>query len=257
MTTYQLKACPIATVPAPGWVSFFGRNDTEMVPLVFYVWIVRGGGKIGLIDTGLPIDAEDRRRLDAANQKVDKRCVYSDVVLLGELLKREGIRPEQIDFVAITQPITYHTGGLLPDLLPRAEVYISRAGMLEFLLENVGHPPRGFYFTEASWRFLYPLLLENRLCLVDEETEIRPGILFETTGGHHPGSAAVRIPTAQGLVGILETAFLQRNVDEDLPVGVAEDAAACRRAIQRYKRLCDLVVADHDPSLAQRFPGKE
>jgi hypothetical protein len=57
------------------------------------------------------------------------------------------------------------------------------------------------------------------------------------------------------LVGILETAFLKRNVDEELPIGVAEDAAACRRAIQRYKRICDIVAADHEPSLAQRFTG--
>lgn len=251
--TYKLKACPIGTVPVPGWECFFGRNDTTLHDLTFYVWIVRGGGRVGLIDAGLPIEPEDLRLLDVANQKVDKRCVYSDVVLLGDLLKHERLRPADIDFVAITQPITYHTGGLLPQFFPRAQVWMSRAGVLEFLLDNVGHPPRGFYFTPATWVFLRQLLVEDRLHLVDAETEIAPGIIFETTGGHHPGSAALRIPTKKGVVGILETAFLQANIDNAQPIGVAEDAAACRRAIKRYKTICDIVVADHEPANARRF----
>lgn len=250
---YSLQACLIGTLPVPGWECFFGRNDTTMYPLAFYVWVVRGEGTVGLIDTGLPLDPVLLRQLDEANQKVDPRCVYSDVVLLPDLLQRLGLQPADIDFVAITQPITYHTGGLLPECLPRAQVWMARAGMMEFLLDNVGHPPRGFYFTPPTWSFLRQLLIEDRLHLVDEATEIAPGILLETTGGHHPGSAALRIPTAAGLVGLVETAFLQRNVDDELPIGVAEDAAACRRAIKRYKQLCDVAVAVHDPDNARRF----
>jgi len=94
---------------------------------------------------------------------------------------------------------------------------------------------------------------EDRLTLTDKPVEVRPGIVFETTGGHHPGSGAVRVQTADGVIGILETAFLQRNVDEVRPVGVAENVAACRQAIRRYKEECDVVVAIHDPSNAERF----
>src|SRR5207247_1236316 len=190
MTTYRLKACPVGILPVPGWECFFGHNDTTMQDLAFYVWIVRAKGLIGLIDAGLPQSPRDLQALDAANQKVDKRCVY-----------------------------------------------------------------RELYFTEGTWAFLRKLLIEDRLHLVDEETQICPGIFFETTGGHHPGSAAVRVSTRGGVVGILETAFVQRNVDEELPIGVAEDAAECRRAIQRYKRICDIVAADHEPLLAQHFTG--
>lgn len=255
MTTYRLKACCVGVLPVPGWECFFARNDTTLHDLAFYVWIVRGRGTIGLVDAGLPVDPDDLKTLTAANQTVDKRCVYRNVVSLKSLLAREKIRPEHIDFLAITQPITYHTGGLLEKYFPRAHVFMSRAGVVELLTENVGHPPRGFYFTASTWAFLRMLLIQDRLHLVDAETEIRPRLLFETTGGHHPGSAAVRVKTKRGVVGILETAFLQRNVDEELPIGVAEDVAACRRAIKRYKRICAIVAADHEPSLAKRFDG--
>ena len=90
---------------------------------------------------------------------------------------------------------------------------------------------------------------------MDEITEILPGILFETTGGHHPGSAALRIDTSKGKVGILETAFLQKNIDEILPIGIAENVALCRKAIKRFRNLCDIVVADHEPANSLRFNG--
>src|SRR5437588_691299 len=126
MTTYRLKACPIGVLPVPGWECFFGRNDTTMHDLTFYVWIVRAKGVIGLIDAGLPESPRDLQALDAANQKVDKRCIYRNVVSLKSLLAREKFGPNQIDFVAITQPIAYHTGGLVQEYFPRARVYMSR-----------------------------------------------------------------------------------------------------------------------------------
>jgi hypothetical protein len=56
------------------------------------------------------------------------------------------------------------------------------------------------------------------------------------------------------VAGIMETAFLKRNLDEALPIGIAENAALCREAIRRYQSDCDLVFADHDPTILERFP---
>lgn len=255
MSTYELQACQIATMPIPGWEIFFARNDVNFYRLSYFVWIVRGNGLTGIIDTGLPFDEDDRQRLGIVVGGVDPRCVFSDVVLLDELYRRSNLKPESIDFVLLTQVITYHSGGLVPELMPRAQVYMSKAGIMELLLETPDHPPRDVYLTRAAWNFLRTLLNEDRLHLVNEPTEVAPGIMYETTGGHHPGSAAVRVQTGIGTVGILETAFLQGNIDDVHPVGVAENVAACREAIRRYKRECQVVFADHDPSILQRFPG--
>jgi ABC-type Fe3+-citrate transport system substrate-binding protein len=73
--------------------------------------------------------------------------------------------------------------------------------------------------------------------------------VFEATGGHHPGSGGVLVQTDAGRVGILETAFLQRNIEEALPVGIAEDAAQARRVIRHYREEADQVLASHDPGV--------
>ena len=92
--------------------------------------------------------------------------------------------------------------------------------------------------------------------MVDDLVEVLPGLFFETTGGHHPGSAAVTINTAGGRVSILETAFLKKNIDDEIPIGVAEDTSACRKAIKRYKKQSDLVLAIHDNTHLRPFPRR-
>jgi glyoxylase-like metal-dependent hydrolase (beta-lactamase superfamily II) len=253
MADYQVTAYPVAKLPVPGWECFFARNDTSFHDLIFYVWVIRDEDRIVLVDTGPPSDDEDFRTLKEACQGVDIRSEMTRLLSVDAVLEQEGITAEKIDVLLLTQTITYHSGCLLPQYFPRAKVYLSKQGMMEFLLENAGHPPRDVYFTAASWTFLWSLLGENRLFFVDEPVAVLPDLLFETTGGHHPGSAAVTVKTSAGTVAILETAFLKGNIDSEVPIGVAEDTAACRRAIKHFKQQCDLVLAAHDNTILDRF----
>lgn len=146
---------------------------------------------------------------------------------------------------------------MTPSLLPNATFFASYAGVRELLLCPPGHPAPEYYFTDRSWTSLRRLAIESRLRLVDEPTQIVPGVSFETTGGHHPGSAAVRVQTSQGVIGLLETSFLQADLESGTPIGIAEDIATCRNAIRRYRAECDQVVAIHDPSNVARFPWQQ
>lgn len=251
--SFSIHAVPVATLPIPGWEAFFGQNDVEFRDLVFYVWLLSDGERHGLVDLGVPALPADFEALDKACQGVDVRSAFKDVRSLDEALAELGVQPDDIEFALITQTIAYHTGGLERRWLPNAHVYMSRAGVTEMLVNPPGHPPVGLYFTARSWSYVRELAMENRLHVVDEPTEVVPGVVFETTGGHHPGSAGVRVHTANGVVGLLETAFYQRNVDELMPIGIAEDASLCREVIKRYRAECDDVVAIHDPNNAKRF----
>ncbi|HZT31170.1 MAG TPA: hypothetical protein VFA33_14875 [Bryobacteraceae bacterium] len=255
MAVYRVRAFQVAELPVPGWECFFGRNDTAFHTLAFHVWVIEGNGRTIVVDAGPPPDEADFEYLVKACQSIDPRSTMRRLAPLDAVFAQAGVRAESIDALLLTQTITYHTGGLVAELFPRARVYLARAGMLEFLLDNPGHPPREAYFTEETWRYLRRLAVEDRLVLAGGPAEVAEGVWFETTGGHHPGSAAVKVATAAGRLGILETAFLRENVEQELPIGVAEDAALCRQVIRRYRRECDLVLACHDPTIRERFAG--
>jgi glyoxylase-like metal-dependent hydrolase (beta-lactamase superfamily II) len=251
---FRLHALPAGTLPTPAWATVFGTNDTTLIDLGFYVWIITDGDTVGLVDTGLPLDPTEADAVSDANRAFDQASHFRDVRCLPELLADAGLRGADVDFVAITQTVTYHTGGIDAMLMPRAHFYVPFAGVREMLVDQPGHPATQFYFTERSWTALRQLAVESRLHCVDRPTEIVPGIVFETTGGHHPGSGALQIRTGMGTTGLLETAFLQTNLDRQQPIGIAEDISTCRAVIRRYLRDCDQVIAIHDPANVQRFP---
>jgi glyoxylase-like metal-dependent hydrolase (beta-lactamase superfamily II) len=251
--SFRIHALRTGTLPTPAWAVTFGVNDTTLVDLGFYVWIVTDGSTIGLVDLGLPLDAADRMSLNATNAAFGDDG-FRDVRTLPELLQEASIDAEDVEFALVTQTVTYHTGGLDADLLPKATFFMAAAGVHELLGEPPGHPPREQYFTARSWSALRQLAVEGRLRLVEGEAEVVAGVVFDVTGGHHPGSAAVRVDTEDGVVGLLETSFRQTDLDAGVPIGIAEDLASCRTAIGQYRARCGRPIALHDPSNAERFP---
>lgn len=246
--SWSIEVHTAGRLPIPGWECFLGVNDCSLRDIVFYVMVMRRGETAGIIDTGLPIDEGPRRTLDEACKSVDSECYFRDVQLLPAILQKSRVAPEDIDFVLVTQPITYCTGGMVEELMPNAIVYMSNQGLNEFLHENSGHPPRDSYFTERTWQYLYRVILNDRLRAVEDELEVATGVRFASTGGHHPGSGAVLIESADkpGLA-LVETAFLQENVDNDHPIGIAESASLAREVVRTYRREGFNVLALHEP----------
>src|SRR5687767_1064322 len=102
---YKLTPIHVATLPVPGWECFFGKHDLNCYDRYFYVWIVRGNAVLGLIDAGVPLDPADLEALDVGCKSVDPKSFFSDVRPLHRVLKDQKIKPADIDFLLITQPI--------------------------------------------------------------------------------------------------------------------------------------------------------
>jgi len=254
-STHTLRAELAAVLPAPGWAILFGENDSTLHDLHFYIWIITDGETVGLIDAGLPLDETEAQALGATNRVFGDDAGFRSVRTLPEVLADAGVDAADVSFVAITQTVTYHSGGIDAELLPNAIFYMARDGVLEFLSGGPGHPAPPFYFSAASWSAIRTLAIEDRLRLVEHSAQIGPGVRYEVTGGHHPGSAAVIVDTAEGSVGVLETAFSRRNLETGRPIGIAEDAAAARRAMASFAERFDRVVAIHDPANGREFGG--
>jgi len=247
---WSIKPYAVATLPVPGWECVFGRNDCTMRGITFWIWVLRCGGITALIDTGLPAGS-DLDDLNRANQGLDAESVFTVHTTLAQILAAEKLSPADVNFALITQLVTYSTGGLSKLTLPNAKIYCAWEGMSELLTQNPGHPPKSFYFTPESWNYLRDLLIEDRIVFAKSAITVAPGLVYEPTGGHHPASAGVRVSTAKGVVGILETAFVQENVEKEIPIGIAENAAQCREAIRQYRAECALTIAGHEPTADQ------
>src|SRR2546426_6163353 len=105
---YSLRAYPLAQQLLPGWACLFTVNDTNLHRIVFYTWIARAEGRTILIDAGPPPDEKEFHVLATACQRVGPECVFTRLNSLAGVLSESGVRPESIDYLLITQPITYH-----------------------------------------------------------------------------------------------------------------------------------------------------
>lgn len=248
---WELEPYITGRLRIPLWECFMGTNDCTMRDIVFWVTVLRKGDSVGLVDSGLPVAQDDLNALNEACQAVDPESYFRDVMTLPDILEAADLRPDDIDFVLITQSINYCTGGLDSSLLPRAEIYMARAGIEEFLYDNPGHPARDMYFTESTWSYLFEAIKENRFIGVADEVAVAEGLTFAHTGGHHPGSAAVIVERPGGPIALMETAFVQENIDRDIPIGIAESAAIARQAVRSYKARGITPLAYHEPSLDQ------
>lgn len=252
--TATITGVRVASLSVPRHFALMGELDaTGSVELDFVVWSIRTDDGVCLVDTGLP-SGPDLTHLDDMNSGGDERWRFRDVRSVRDALDELGVTPDEVDAVLLTQLVTYCSGGLEEALFPRARIVLARAGLEEYLAGGVGHPPTSLYVTPGGWRAIGEAAAQGRLDVVDRRQLVLPGVEFVVTGGHHPASASVRVSSGEGTgIALLETAFLQDNIETSRPIGIAESAADARRAVLEAQSEGFEVVAMHDPRHRERF----
>lgn len=252
--TATITGVRVASLSVPRHFALMGELDgAGSVELDFVVWSIRTDDGVCLVDTGLP-RGEDFAHLDDMNSGGEDRWRFRDVRSVGEALDDLGVAPAEVDAVLLTQLVTYCSGGLEEGLFPHARIVLARAGLEEYLAGGVGHPPTSLYVTPGGWRAIGEAAAQGRLDVVDRRHRVVPGVEFVVTGGHHPASASVRVSTDDGRgIALMETAFLQENVETSRPIGIAESAADARRAVVEARSEGFEIVAMHDPRHRERF----
>jgi glyoxylase-like metal-dependent hydrolase (beta-lactamase superfamily II) len=249
---YSIKALHNLYIhfPVPGSLMYFQDKYDQTVQVFGYIWLIRGGGKTIVVDTGLgapPTQGSKAERQVFGNFAIDPG---KDTV---SLLQKEGLAPEDVDYVILTHLHFDHCANI--GLFKRAQIFISRRGWSSVVAPE--HPrlvPEGLFP-----RSVYAFVLNeawNRVMLLPAEAEILPGLQVFWVGGHTPCSQAIRVNTTRGKVILTgDTAFLYGNIEEDIPVGYCTNLAECFQAMDRFRREGDLILPSHDPLVLERFPG--
>jgi glyoxylase-like metal-dependent hydrolase (beta-lactamase superfamily II) len=206
------------------------------------------GRNILLVETG-----EKRVLIDSGMGQSDP----NDPGHLLEHLRAENFRPDSIDTVIITHYHQDHIGGLLDQAgnptFPKARLVVPAQEhdywMSEDLLAGLDAPDADrLRQTFAAYA--------ERLTLMDDTTDIEPGIRYVPAVGHSPGHRAVQIESGEArLLHIVDAIHMpiQLNALDIAPFDwqQADLAIATRRAlVERAESENLLLMAYHFP-----FPG--
>ena len=236
----------------PGPEVFWMRDFDKWVKLVFYSLVVNTDDGYLLVNTGLVKDLNLRNKFLREWAGSD-RCKFSvsENERIENVLKRIRISPDDIAHIIITPVQDYTVGGL--DLFKKAKIYFSKKGWFEDVVNPRPSPflNRDIYLPRYVRSYLFEEAW-NRIFLVEDQ-EVVDGVSVKWTGGHHRSSMAVILKTKEGIICYTDVAFTMRNLEENIPIGIAEDIYECLNAYEYLRKINCKVIPAYDPENLSRY----
>jgi glyoxylase-like metal-dependent hydrolase (beta-lactamase superfamily II) len=244
---YSIQAIRYADSPGDSVSELvMGAPKEEKLDTIYAFWLIRGGGRNILFDSGFH------------RERWFKEWTIANYMRPDEAVKLAGVKPEEVTDVVISHAHWDHMGGI--DLFPKAMVWIQKE---EFR-----------YYTGDAWqpggqhggidpddaRALVRLNTEGRLRMVDgDNVEIFSGIRAYTGGRHTYASQYLRVEGNPPFVLASDNCYLYRNVTEH-KASVTFSEADYPANIKNQERMIELagspdrVIPGHDALQFQRFP---
>ena len=226
---------------------FFYREASHApITLHYFVWLILGGPHPILVDTGF-LDDDARAR------------GIRNYVSPAAVVERAGVKPGDVPTALITHLHYDHWAG--HSLVPRAEYWIQR-DEVAFWTGPFGHTPafRQSANVDALAR-LVTLNYADRVRIIDGDQPVCPGVRVHRVGGHTAGLQIVTVQTARGTVVLTSDAsHFYRNVEKRQPVQIITSLPEMLTAFETIDGLAGaerLIVAGHDPEVADRFTAVE
>lgn len=183
-------------IPKTAWSRRYPANEQNGCTLAMRsLLIIMDCGRTILVDNGV------------GNKQLDQLGYYhfSGLTDLGIELQKRGVCREEITDVVLTHLhfdhcgyTTRHEEGLPPGhhsplslSFPNATHWVSRAQWENFLHPNALE--RDSYFPEN----MLPVANSGKLCLIDSDTELCPGVQLRLYNGHTPGQIVPYIDTPE------------------------------------------------------------
>jgi glyoxylase-like metal-dependent hydrolase (beta-lactamase superfamily II) len=244
---YSIQAIRYGTIRGfPVSALVMGAPKDEKIDIAMAVWLVRGGGRNVLFDTGFH------------REKWLKEFPTDDYLRPDEAVKLAGVAPEEVTDVIVSHAHWDHMGGV--DLFPKANVWIQRQ---EYA-----------YYTGDAWqpggkhggidpddvKALLDRNTQGKLQLVNGDgVEILPGIRVYTGSRHTFASQYIRVDGEKPVVLASDNCYLYRNLAEHKASATFSEADQPGNVANQSRMIelagsADRVVPGHDPKQFERFP---
>lgn len=244
---YEVYAIRYATIPDLPISTFVaGASPARMTAAAMMIWLIRGNGRVILLDAGF------------YHKRFFREWKVRDFVKPSDSLAALGLKPADVTDIIISHMHWDHVDGI--DLFPNARLWIQR--------DEYG------YYTGEAWHgdthggidpedvlVLVKLNIKGRVAFVEGDNQtIIPGITCYTGGKHTYQSQFISVRTAEGTVVLAsDNAYFFENLERHIAIGTTLDAVSNLRAQERMKQLAsrpDLIVPGHDPAVFERFPKR-
>jgi glyoxylase-like metal-dependent hydrolase (beta-lactamase superfamily II) len=243
---YSIQAIRYANSPGDSVADLvMGAAKDENIDTIFAIWLIRGGGRNILFDSGFH------------REKWFKYWTITDYVRPDEAVQLAGVKPEEITDIVISHAHWDHMGGI--DLFPKATVWIQKEEFRYYAGEAWQAGGQHGGIDPEDVQELVRLNTEGRLRLVDgDNVEIFPGIRAYTGARHTYASQYLRVDGNPAFVLASDNSYLWRNLQErkasatfseaDQPANIKNQA----RMIELAGSI-DRVIPGHDAQQFQRF----
>lgn len=253
MTTYSVTTLPVGHSIIPGPELYWMNHFEEWFPLAFQVVLVRGNGVTAIVNTGPAEDLGPMNDGWASFLGEKARMERADGEFVLDQLARHGVAPEDVTHVILTPLQLYTVSNVLA--FPHAQICISERGWVHF--HTTHEHPHDNRATSIPDEILVELVTTAwpRVRLLKDEDEIAPGLRTWWSGGHHRASIVVEADTDKGVVAVSDTYFHERNVVENVPLGINENMYEVLACYERVRRTADVILPLYDPANLERHPG--
>jgi len=245
---YTIQAIRFGTLPNVRITTLMplAKDPTEKLDIAVVVWLIRGGGKTILFDSGYHRQSPGFEQWNT-----------QDYVRPDEAVKLAGVQPDDITDLIISHVHWDHMGSI--DLFPKATLWIQKDEYNYY--SSAAYQPGGK--PAAQQEDIMELVRRNvnkQVRLIDgDDREIFPGIRAYTGARHTYASQYIRIEGHPTYVLASDNCYLYRNMEEKSPIATFDplDRVANVAAIARMVKLAgdmDHVVPGHDMLQFKKFP---
>ena len=242
--TYDVYAVKYAERDARRPEHFLGGDPHDgPMPMDYFVWVVSGGGRTWVVDTGFGEPDATRR---------GRRLVRSTTDALATV----GVDAAGVTDVVLTHLHYDHAGGLAQ--FPAARFHVQDRELAFATGRHMSRPALNHAFTADHVAELVRAVYAGRVVFHDGDEELAPGLSVHLIGGHTDGLQVVRIQTAQGaLVLASDASHYYENMETGRPFPIVFDVGAMVEGYETLRRLAstpDAIVPGHDPLVLERYP---
>ena len=245
MAEYEVYAVKYAHHMRRAAENFIGGDPHDgPMPLDYFVWLIRGGGREVVVDTGFSAAMGRKRRREHL------RCPTEGLRLLG-------CDASKVRDVVISHLHYDHVGNF--DLFPAATLHLQDGEMRYATGRHMTEKHHSFAYEVEEVVGMVRRVYENRVRFHEGDQEIAPGISLHLIGGHTMGMQAVRVATRRGWVVLASDAsHFYANMEQTRPFPIVYSVDDMVAGYERLRSLAASpghVIPGHDPLVMQRYPA--